>query len=91
MDALLLRSGWLNGVVGLRVAIEGCEGLDRGKQVRTPTPPFWSQGLSKDGGPVFPHFWVLFGTIVFAVPIQWRRWFVAAGRVNMGGKVLMSL
>ena len=34
-------------------------------------------GLSKHGNPVFPHLWALFGTTVFAGPMQWRMRFVA--------------
>ena len=57
------------------------------------TPPCPNTGLSKHGDPVFPHFLAFFGTIIFAVPIHLRMWFVAfvqaAGRVNMRVKVLV--
>ena len=44
--------------------------LLRGHLVQPYLPPGPNTGLSKHGDPVFPHFWVFFGTIVFAVPIQ---------------------
>ena len=43
----------------------------------TPLCPCSHTSLSKHGDHVFPHFWVYFGTIGFAVPIQSRLWFVA--------------
>ena len=35
-----------------------------------PSPPCPNMGLSEHGHPVFPHFSVFFGSIIFAVPIQ---------------------
>ena len=31
-------------------------------------------GIGQTSDHVFAHLWVLFGTIGFAVPIQWRLW-----------------
>ena len=50
-------------------------------------------GLSKHGNPVFLHFWVLFLEPSFCVSIPIENVFCsfvqAAGRDNMGGKVLV--
>ena len=57
--------------------------------IHTP-PPCSNMGLSKHGGPVFPHVWAFFGTIGFVVPLQSRKWCVAlcraAGGVRVGGQ-----
>ena len=39
----------------------------------TPPPPCPNTGLSKYGDPVFPDVWAFLGTVVFAIPVQWRR------------------
>ena len=41
-------------------------------------------GLSKHSDPMFPPFEDFFGTIVFAVPMQWRMWFVALCMLQAG-------
>ena len=46
--------------------------------------PCPSTALSKHGDPVFPHHLVIFGTIAFAVPVQWRTWYVALCRLQQG-------
>ena len=46
-----------------------CRGFAAFRPVAPPPPPSF---VLKHGDPVFPHFWVVFGTIVFAVTIQWR-------------------
>ena len=40
--------------------------------------------VHKHGNPVYRHFWVFFGTIVFADAVQWRMWFVALCRLQEG-------
>ena len=47
-------------------------------------PPCPNMGLSEHGDPVFLQCWPFFGTIVFAVPIPKRMWFVALWRLQEG-------
>ena len=68
---------------------------------RSPVPPWRpacpNRGLPKHGDPVFPCFLGCFGTIICAVPISNPIEKVvcshlqAAGRVNMGVRVLVLL
>ena len=50
----------------------------------TPPPPCPDTGLSKHSDPAFPHFWVFFGVITLAVPIQQKMWFVGCRRGEYG-------
>ena len=57
----------------MRVAFSHCIGICSRRTPHfhlPPPPPRPNMGLSKHGEPVFPHYWVSFGAIVFAAPIQ---------------------